>query len=31
VGALAVGATVIVVSPVAWILWRVPQPAAADA
>ena len=31
VGALAVGATVIVVSPVAWILWRVPQPAAAAA
>jgi len=31
VGALAVGATVIVISPVAWILWRVPQPAAADA
>jgi MFS family permease len=31
VGALAVGATIIVISPVAWILWRVPQPAAADA
>ena len=31
VGALAVGATIIVVAPVAWILWRVPQPAAADA
>jgi len=31
VGALAVGATVIVVSPVAWILWRVPQPGAAEA
>jgi MFS family permease len=31
VGALAVGATIIVLSPVAWILWRVPQPAAADA
>ncbi len=31
VGALAVGATIIVVSPVAWILWRVPQPGAAEA
>jgi len=31
VGALAVGATIIVTAPVAWILWRVPQPAAADA
>jgi MFS family permease len=31
VGALAVGATLIVAAPVAWILWRVPQPAAADA
>jgi len=31
VGALAVGATIIVISPVAWILWRVPEPAAADA
>jgi MFS family permease len=31
VGALAVGATIIVIAPVAWILWRVPQPAAADA
>jgi MFS family permease len=31
VGALAVGATIIVVSPVAWILWRVPQPDAAEA
>jgi MFS family permease len=31
VGALAVGATIIVVAPVAWILLRVPQPAAADA
>jgi len=31
VGALAVGATIIVIAPVAWIVWRVPQPAAADA
>ena len=31
VGALAVGATIIVIAPVAWILRRVPQPAAADA
>jgi MFS family permease len=31
VGALAVGATIIVISPVAWILWRVPQPGAAEA
>jgi MFS family permease len=31
VGALAVGATAIVVSPVAWILWRVPEPDAAGA
>ena len=31
VGALAVGATIIVVSPIAWILWRVPQPDAAGA
>jgi MFS family permease len=31
VGALAVGATAIVVSPVAWILWRVPAPDAAGA
>ena len=31
VGALAVGATAIVISPVAWILWRVPEPDAAGA
>ena len=31
VGALAVGATIIVIAPVAWILRRVPQPAPADA
>ncbi len=31
VGALAVGATAIVVSPVAWIMWRAPQPGAAEA
>ncbi len=31
VGALAVGATAIVVSPVAWIMWRVPAPDAASA
>ena len=31
VGALAVGATAIVISPVAWIMWRVPQPDAAGA
>jgi MFS family permease len=31
VGALAVGATAIVVSPVAWIMWRVPAPDAAGA
>lgn len=31
VGALAVGATAIVVSPVAWIMWRVPQPDTAGA
>jgi MFS family permease len=29
VGALAIGAAAIVVSPVAWILWRVPEPGAA--
>lgn len=31
VGALAIGAAAIVVSPVAWILWRVPEPGAAGA
>jgi MFS family permease len=31
VGALAIGAAAIVVSPVAWILWRVPEPRAAGA
>jgi len=31
VGALAVGATAIVISPVAWLMWRVPQPDAAGA
>jgi MFS family permease len=31
VGALAVGATAIVISPVAWIMWRPPQPDAAGA
>jgi MFS family permease len=31
VGALAVGATAIVVSPVAWIMWRAPQPGPAEA
>jgi MFS family permease len=31
VGALAIGGTAIVVSPVAWILWRVPEPDAAGA
>lgn len=31
VGALAVGATAIVVSPVAWIMWRAPQPGTAEA
>lgn len=31
VGALAVGATAIVVSPVAWIMWRTPQPGTAEA
>jgi MFS family permease len=31
VAALAVGATVIVVSPVAWIMWRAPQPGTAEA
>jgi predicted MFS family arabinose efflux permease len=31
VGALAVGATAIVISPVAWILWRTPQPDVAGA
>ena len=31
VGALAIGATAIVISPVAWLMWRVPAPDAAGA